>query len=54
MAALTIAQCDSHGALGGALANNMLVELGDDLARRQLVEREILFFSGSGKINGHE
>jgi hypothetical protein len=31
----------------------MFVELGDDLARRQFVEREVLFFGGCGQINGH-
>jgi hypothetical protein len=30
------------------LAHHVLVELGDDFARRQLVEREVLFFSGCG------
>ena len=53
LAALAIAQSNGHGALGGPLADDMLVELGDDLARRQLVEREILFFGGCGKINSH-
>ena len=53
LAALAVAQRNGHGALGGRLADDVLVELGDDLARRQLVEREVLFFGGCGKINGH-
>ena len=34
--------------LGGLLADDVLVEFGDDFARRQLVEREVLFFGGCG------
>ena len=54
LAALAIAQRNGDGALGGPLADDVLVELGDDLARRQLVEREVLFFGGCGQIDGHE
>ena len=39
--------------LAGALTDDVLVELGDDLARSQLIEREVLFFGGCGKVNGH-
>jgi hypothetical protein len=53
LAAGAIAQRDGHGALGGGLADDVLVELGDDLARRHLVERECLVFSRAGKENCH-
>ena len=39
-----VAQRDGHGALGGLLAHNVLVQLGDNLARRQLFERQLLVF----------
>ena len=42
-----IAQGNGDGALGVLLANDMLVELGHDFARRQFVERDLFFFSGS-------
>jgi hypothetical protein len=42
-----------HGALGGVLAHDVLVQRADDLARRQLVEGELLFFLGGGEIDGH-
>ena len=48
LAAHAVAQGDGHGALGVLLAYNMLVQLSDDLARRQFVERDLFFFSGSG------
>ena len=36
--------------LASRLADDMLVEFGDDFARSQFVEREVLFFfSGCGK-----
>jgi len=38
LAANAIAQGHGHGALGGGLADDVLIELGDDFARRQLVE----------------
>jgi hypothetical protein len=50
---LTIPESDRHGALGSALADDVLVKLADNFARRQLVERELLFFGGCGKIDGH-
>ena len=53
LAALAVAQSDGNGALGGALTDDVLVEFGDNFARRHLVEREILFFGGCGKVNGH-
>ena len=48
LAAHAVAQGDGDGALGVVLADDVLVELGDDLARSQFVERELFFFSGSG------
>jgi len=30
------------------LTDNVLVEFGDDFARRQFVERDLFFFGGSG------
>jgi hypothetical protein len=44
---------DGHGALGGTLTDHVLVELRDDLARGQLVEREVLFFGGCGEVDSH-
>ena len=35
-----VAQRNGHGALGGLLADDVLVQLGDNLARRQFIERE--------------
>ena len=35
------------------LADDMLVEFSDNFARRQLVERDVLFFGGCGQINSH-
>ena len=46
--ALAIPERNRYGALGSLLTNNVFIELGDYLARREFVEREILFFSGSG------
>ena len=43
-----VAQCDGDGALGVFLTDNVLVEFGDDFARRQFVERHLFFFGGSG------
>ena len=48
LAAHAIAQGDGHGALGVFLADDMLVQLGDDFTRREFVERDLFFFSGSG------
>jgi len=48
LAAHAIAQGDGDGALGVFLSDNVFVELGDDFARRQFVERDLLFFGGSG------
>ena len=48
LAALAIAQRDGNGALGGSLADDMLVELGDDFARSKLIKRNVLFFGGCG------
>ena len=47
LAAHAIAQRDGDGALGGLLADDVLVQLGDDFARGQIVEREFLVFRGS-------
>ncbi len=49
-----VAQGNGHGALGGFLADDVLVQLGDDFARGELVEGELLVFRGSGEINGHD
>ena len=43
-----VAQGDGDGALRVFLTDNVLVELGDDFARRQFVERDLFFFGGSG------
>ena len=48
LAAHAVAQGDGDGALGVLLADDMLVEFGDDLTRSELVERNLFFFSGSG------
>ena len=41
-----VAQRDRHGALGRGLADDVLVELGDDLARRQRVASSVCVVSG--------
>jgi len=43
-----VAQGDGDGALRVLLTDNILVEFGDDFARRQFVERDLFFFGGSG------
>ena len=48
LAAHAIAQSDGDGALGVLLADDMLVQLGDDLTRSEFVESDLFFFSGSG------
>jgi hypothetical protein len=48
-----VAQRNRNSPLGGALANDVLIQLGDDLTRSQLLQRDILVFSGSWEINGH-
>ena len=48
LAAHAIAQGDGDGALGVLLADDMLVQLGDDFTRSQFVECDLFFFSGSG------
>src|SRR5439155_27071012 len=45
-----VAQPDRDGALGGALSDHVLVQLGDDLTRRQRVGRRLRLFR---KVNGH-
>ena len=47
-----VAQRDRHRALGGALADDVLVELGDDLPRRQVVERELRPLGGGAGVGG--
>ncbi len=37
LAAPAVAECDSHGLLGRLLRNNVLVQFGDDLPRRQFI-----------------
>ena len=44
----TIAQRDGDGAFRVLLADDILVEFGDDLARREFVQRELFFFGGCG------
>jgi hypothetical protein len=53
LAAGAITQCNGHGALGSLLSDDVLVELGNNLARRQLFERNILVFSSSRQIDSH-
>ncbi len=53
LAALAVPQRNGNGALGRALAHHVLVQLGDNLARRHLVEREVLFFGRCGKVDSH-
>ena len=48
LAAHAIAQGNGHGALGVLLADDVLVEFGDNFARSQFVERDLFFFSGCG------
>ena len=43
-----VAQGNGDRALGVVLADDMLVEFGDDFTRCQLVECDLFFFSGSG------
>ena len=43
-----VAQRDGHRALGLRLADDVLVELGDDLARRQRVDATVDVRSGEG------
>ncbi len=51
-----VPQGNGHGALGRLLADDVLVQLGHDLPRRQLIgprpQRELLFHH-AGKLNGH-
>ena len=53
LAAHAVSQGDGDGALGGVLADDVLVELADDLFRRQVVELDLSLFGGRWKINGH-
>ena len=46
LAAHAVAQRDGDGALGVFLANDVLVEFSDDLARSQFVQRKLFFFGG--------
>src|SRR4029077_1229288 len=54
LAAHAIAQGDGHGALRGLLADHVLVKLGHNLERSQIVEGELFFFGGRGQIDGHK
>ena len=49
-----IAQGDGDGALGGGLADDVLVELEDDLARGHLVEGLGLIFGGGWEVDCHD
>jgi hypothetical protein len=42
-----VAQSDGYGALRVFLSDNVFVELNDDFARGQLIERDLFFFGGS-------
>ena len=48
-----IAQRHRHRALGCRLADDVLIQLGHDLPRRQFVEPELLLLGGLGQINRH-
>ena len=48
-----VAQRNGNRALGGLLSYNVLVQLGDDFARSEFVEIDVLVFSGSWEIYGH-
>src|SRR5215471_2626537 len=52
LAAHAVAQGDRHGTLCVFLADNVLVELGDNFARSEFIQRELFFFCGSGEVNG--
>ncbi len=39
---------DGHSALGRVLADDILIQLRDDLTRSKVVECELLFFGGRG------
>src|SRR5207237_6589359 len=54
LAAHAVAQSNRDGALGVVLPDNMLIELSDNFARSQFVQRELFFFGGSGEINSHK
>ncbi len=53
LAADAIAQRDGDGALGVGLADDVLVELADDFARRQLIEHGCVVGGLGGKIDHH-
>src|SRR5207302_9486337 len=48
-----VAPRDGHRALGGVLADNEFIEFGNNLARREFVEREFLLFLGPREVNRH-
>ena len=50
--AQAVAQRDRHGALRLGLPDDVLVELGDDLARRQVSRRAVVVRSGKGWLHG--
>jgi len=54
LATHAIPQGNGNGALGGLLTDNVFVELGHDLAGRELIEHDLLVFGGSGEIQGHK
>ena len=53
LAAHAVAQRDGDGALGLVLADHVFVEFTNDLAGSKLVECDVLFIGGCGKINSH-
>jgi hypothetical protein len=48
LSAGAVAQRDGYGALGVLLADYVFVEFDYDLARREFVEGELLFFGAAG------
>ncbi len=49
-----VAQGDGHGALGGVLSDHVFIEFSDNLARSQVVQRELFVFSSCREINSHK
>ena len=54
LAAHAVAQSDGDGALRVLLADDMLVELSHNLARRQIIQRKLFFFGSCREINSHK
>ena len=54
LAADAVAESDGDGALGVGLADDVFVELADDLARSQLVQHRRIFGGLRGKVDHHQ